>query len=174
MTGACDAERFYLEASRGTAEIIEHTVEDGDDRSTSLTLGANNGTPWRISVRAFNEFGLSPGRSAVLNEGVTTPVANQCPSGTMPPPTLVSAQSFGRTLFIQWQPDGRCPVATTGFIIAGSHTPNGPILGTVTVPYPNARSWSGEVPPGSYYVSVIAQYYSTTSVPSNAMLVHVQ
>jgi hypothetical protein len=173
VPGNCEPERFYLEASRGVDEIIEETVDDGSERSVELPLGANNGTPWRITIRAFNEFGLSAGRHAFLSEGPIVPVENLCPLGEIPRPTLVSAQAFGRTLVVQWQPDGRCPVAITGFVIGGSAAPDGLYLGTVTVPYPNARSWTGDVPSGSYYVSVVAQYYGVSSTPSNAMLVHV-
>jgi hypothetical protein len=177
MSGGCAAEKFYLEASRGTTDVIEETIDDGEELSATLDLDENNGTPWRISVRAFNEFGLSAGRSAILDEGslaTTPPPPNSCPAGPIPPPTLVSAQSFGRTLFVQWQPDWRCTTTVTGFVIGGSLTPDGPIIGTITIPYPNIHSWTGEVPPGSYFVSVFTQYYGSWSVRSNTMLVHVQ
>jgi hypothetical protein len=174
VSGACTGERFYLEASRGLSEIIEETADDDSARVATLPLGANNGTPWRMSVRAFNRFGLSAGHSIVLNEGPVIPVENRCPASEIPPPTLVSVQAFGRTVMVQWEADPRCPLATTGFVIGGSESPGGPLLGSVDVPYPNARSWSGEVPPGSYYVSVYARYYSSSSVASNTMLVHVQ
>ena len=171
--GACAGERFHLEASRGVSEIIEDTANDDADRFLEMPLGANNGTAWRITVRAFNEFGLSSGQHLVFDEGPVKPLKNECPASEIPPPVLVSAQAFGRTLMVQWQADPRCPIGTTGFVLGGSQTPGGPLLGTVDVPYPNARAWTGEVPPGSYYVSVFARYYGATSVASNAMLVHV-
>jgi hypothetical protein len=174
-SGGCAPDRFYLEASRGPTEVIEQTINDPTDRSASFSLATNNGTPWRISVRAFNEFGLSAGRSAILNEGpLTPPPPNTCPSGPLPPPTLVSAVAFGRTVHVQWQPDARCPSSITGFVIAGATTADGPIIGTVAIPYPNVHSWQGEVPPGQYYVSVISQFYTVMSVRSNGMLVVVQ
>jgi hypothetical protein len=79
VSGACSGERFYLEASRGLSEIIEATADDSD-RSLNLPLAANNGIPWRISIRAFNRFGLSSGYSIVLNEGPVIPVENKCPA----------------------------------------------------------------------------------------------
>ena len=174
-TGGCAATRFYLEASRSAAEVMEQTINDPADRSTTLPLPANNGTPWRVSIRAFNQFGLSGGAQAILDEGaLAPPPPNSCPSGPLPPPILVSAQAFGRTLFVQWQPDHRCPSSITGFVIGGSYTPDGPIIGTVTLPYPNGRSWQGEVPPGTYHVSVMTQFYGSMSVRSNTMLVVVQ
>jgi hypothetical protein len=174
VSGGCAAERFYLEASRGTTEIIEETVEDGEERSVSLALGVGNATPWRIAVRGFNEFGLSPQRSAVLSESNAPAPENPCPSGTLPPPNLISANAVGRTLYVQWEPDARCAVALTHFVIGGSLTPEGPLLGSITVPYPNARSWSGEVPAGSYFVKVFSNYYTESSPASQAILVHVQ
>ena len=173
VSGGCAATRFYLEASRGTGEIIEHTVTEGSEHTALLTLGAGTQVPWRISVRGFNPGGLSAGRSTVLTEVAPEPVPNPCPSGTLPSPFLTGVQASGRTLSVQWQPDSRCSVAITSFVIAGSHTPDGPVIGTVTVPYPNARSWTGEVPPGSYYVKVFTQYYNSLSTPSTSMLVHV-
>src|SRR5690606_28097050 len=99
----------------------------------------------------------------ILDEGPVELPPNPCPSGELPPPTLISAQVFNRTLLVQWQPDSRCTTAVTNFVIIGMPSPGGPILGSVTVPYPNSRSWSGEVPPGSYYVAVVTQYYTKTS-----------
>jgi hypothetical protein len=59
-------------------------------------------------------------------------------------------------------------------VIAGASTEEGPVIGTVTIPYPNVRSWHGEVPPGEYYVSVISQFHTAMSVRSNSTLVVVR
>jgi hypothetical protein len=152
--------------------VVEATVTDADDRSRAMALAAGNGTPWRISVRGWNATGLSPGRSAILAEGdPNAPPPHNC-LADFPAPTLVSAHAAGRVVTIQWNPDARCMM--TGFLLAASYTPDGPIIGTVGVPYPNGRSWSGAVPPGSYYVRVFAMYHGSPSAPSGSMLVHVQ
>jgi hypothetical protein len=171
-TTGCAATRFYLEASRGTSEVIEETIDDGEERTAELGLGTNNGTPWRISVRAFNEFGLSAGRSAVLSEGATGPPRpNEC-AGAPFPPTLTAANAVGRILVLTWQPPSQCAVGVTGYTVIGQYAPNGAVIGTISIPYP-ARSWSGEVPPGAYYVSVITNSYGLASTPSNTIFVQV-
>jgi hypothetical protein len=166
---ACLGDRYYLEASRGPTEVLE---ADTTHRSILLDLATGTDVPWRITVRSFTPEGLSKGASVLLQEGGKAPPP-PCPS-QLPAPTLVSAQTFGRQLFLQWQPDPSCLGSITNFLIAGSSTPDGPWLGTITVPYPNARSWQGEIPPGSYYVKVITQYYTRSSPPSASILVHAQ
>jgi hypothetical protein len=165
----CAATKYYVEASASASTVIE---ADTDDTSLLLAVPRSANALWRVAVRAFNEVGLSPGRSVALDERATgTPAENPCPAGSIFPPTLISAQVTGRRLEVQWSPDSRC--LATHFVIAGSLTPDGPTLGTVTVDSPSARSWTGEVPSGSYYVRVLTHFYGIASAPSAAMLVHV-
>lgn len=169
--GACAATTFYVEASRGT--VVQ------DDRTTATTtitlpLGANNGTPWRISVRGWNAFGLSPQGTVLLDEGSLEPPPppppNPCPNGGLPP-TLLNAYADGRRVTVHWAHDPRC--VPSGALVVGASSPTGPPLGTVTIPYPNTDVWIGEAPPGNYYVRVHSLYEGRTGPGSTSVLVHV-
>lgn len=166
--GGCAPTKFYVEASRGTTDLVEQEITDASDRSASLALGANNGTPWRIAVRAHNASGLSLARVTVLTEGTVQQPANPCAT-TFAAPTLLAANAVGRTLTVQW---AASPCLVTGYSIIGQTDPNGPIVGAIDIPYPTT-AWTGQVPPGAYYVRVAGRYYQRTGQASNAIFIQV-
>jgi hypothetical protein len=169
----CAATKVYVEASRDADNVIEANTAASSSGIT-MAVPKVNGI-WRIAIRTFNEFGLSAQRSVALDESVApapnVPAPNPCPPGAVFPPTLVSANAVGRTLQVQWQPNSLCQTSVTGFAVLGQAEPGGPVIGTVEIPYPNVRAWSGVVPPGSYYVSVVTRFYQQSSPASNAIFV---
>jgi hypothetical protein len=173
---ACAATKFYTEVSRSHDQVIEASTGINSIVMNVPKMDA----VWRIAVRAFNAFGLSSQVSVALNEASPTPVVpnvpapNPCTMGAVYPPQIVSANAVGRVLSVQWTGPSICQGGVTGFTILGQYDPNGPVVGTIDIPYPNVRSWSGVVPPGTYYVSVVTRFYQLSSVASNAILVHVQ
>ncbi len=159
------AERVYFEASRGTADqIIEDVAPNLAGYRNSFVMNVPRlNTDWRIAARAFSWLGVSSQVSVVLREQT-----NDCTTG-IPAPTLLGAQVSGPVLSVYWAPDPRCVM--THYTLVGSNTPTGPSVGSIDVPGPATRAWSGAVPSGTYYVRVYTRYHDLWSAPSAAVQV---
>jgi hypothetical protein len=130
----------------------------------TVSQAAPNGV-YVLSVRASNAFGDGP-ESASVTVTVPQPVA---PPGA---PTNLTVSVSGTTAQFSWMPAVSSGAATSYLLVAGL-TPGFAVpIATATLGSMTAASFSG-VPPGTYYVRVLAMNPAGTSGPSNEVIVTV-
>jgi hypothetical protein len=132
--------------------------------ATSFSVAAPNGT-FVLSVVAANAAGTGPESTSVT---VTVPQAAPAPG----PPSNLTASVTGTTVSFTWNPPaGGGPL--TNYVLVAGLTPG------FSVPYvtmalgPTPGVSVPGVPPGTYYVRVLAQNASGTSATSNEVAVTV-
>ena len=160
------ATRFYVEASRGTSVNDDVTTTQS---SVVLPLAVNNGVPWRVSVRGWNEYGLSPQGTAVLDEGSLAPPPTCDP---LPAPTVHPAVVTGTRVNLWWTREEACKARISGWLIVASLTPSGPVVASIPLDWWHSN-WAGDAPPGTYYVRVLALSGSDPGLPSEQIVVSV-
>ena len=133
--------------------------------STSLSIGAPNGT-YVLSVRASNTFGAGPESTSVT---VSVPQAAPPPGA----PSALTGTVNGSTASFSWAaPSSGGAVA--GYTLLAGVSPGfaAPIASLPLPAAPRSVSVPG-VPPGTYYVRVVAQNTGGVSAPSNEVAVTV-
>ena len=126
--------------------------------ATSFTTPAPNGT-FVVSVRAANASGPGPESAGVT---VTIPQAAPPPG----PPLNLAATVSGATVSFVWTPPASGG-AVGAYVLAAGLSP-GFVVPFATIPLGTTPGFSVPgVPPGTYYVRVLAQNSGGTSAPSN-------
>ncbi len=127
--------------------------------STSLTIAPPNGT-YVLSVRATNSFGVGP---------ESAPVTVSVPQAAPPPgaPSGLTVTVSGSTATFSWAVPGTGG-AVAGYTLLAGVTPGfaAPVASLPLPAAPRSVSIPG-VPPGTYYVRVVAQNTGGVSAPSN-------
>jgi hypothetical protein len=138
------------------------TLPMGAERSFSVN--APNGT-FVLSVRASNASGTGPESSIVT---VTVPQAAPPPG----PPSNLTANVTGTTVSFSWSAPASGGALTNYVLVAGL-TPGFSVpIATMVLGSTPAVGVPG-VPPGTYYVRVLAQNASATGAASNEIMVTV-
>jgi hypothetical protein len=160
-TGAAPTQYTLLGRLSNGGPVIA-TVPMGSVPSYSVT--APNGT-FVLSVRGSNASGTGPESAAVT---VTVPQVSPPPG----PPSGLTASTTGSTVSLSWTPPSSGGAVGTYALVAGL-TP-GFVVPLTTLPVGATPGYVvAAVPPGTYYVRVLAQNASGASAASNEVTVTV-
>ena len=147
-TGSPPAYVLEAEIAGGLGDVVSPPVSGG---TTTFTIDAPPGRYWG-RVKAIN----AAGASAPSSEWILDVDATASPCYQLPPlaPQSLIASVTGRTVTLHWaQPDAGS-VADTQRVVAGT-APGLDDLGAIGVSGP-ATSFTTTVPPGTYYVRIVA------------------
>ena len=150
----------YTVVVRTTGGQLLATVLVGN--VATLSVGAPNGV-YALSVRARNAAGSGPESNAVT---VTVPQAVAAPAA----PTNLTVSVVGTTANFTWVPGSGGGAVANYLLVAGTTPGFGIPTASVTLTGAPGASIPG-VPPGTYYVRVLAVNAGGTSGPSNEVTV---
>jgi hypothetical protein len=154
-----------------TSYLVEAALTAGGPVIASLPLagttasipGVPNGT-FFIRVRAWNTEGASP----PSNE-IRVTVGSACSTAPAPPASLTASVN-GTLVALGWAAgSGGCPA--TGFLVRAGSAPG--VVDLANLPVGNVTGLQATAPPGTYFISVVAQNAFGTSAPSNERAVTV-
>lgn len=129
-----------------------------------VTVNAPNGS-YFVTVRASNQSGAGP-----ESAGITV----QVPIVITPPgmPTNLAATVTGSAVGFTWTPPATGG-QVTGYVIVASYTPGGAPIATLPFAAPASTAQVTRVPPGDYYVRLVATNTGVPGPPSDEVHVHV-
>ncbi len=132
---------------------------------TSVSIpGVPNGT-YFVRVRSVNAEGVSPASNEVIVT-VGTAGCNSAPAF----PTALTGAVNGGLVSLAWTPGaGGC--AATGYVVRAGSAPN--LANLVNLPVGNVTGLQAQAPPGTYFVTIVAQNAFGTSAASNGVAVTV-
>lgn len=152
---------WRLEASVASYGPVVATI---DTLNTSLVVPGVPAGTYFVRVRPLNGATAGP----ISNEVAVT-VGGACTAAPSPP-TGLSASAAGSTLSASWvAPAAGC--APTAYVIRGGTAPGATDVGAVNVGL--ATSVAANLPPGTYYLTVIALNGAAASAPSSEVAVAV-
>lgn len=157
------APTFYELVGRQTSgDPILATLGVGNVTTTTLTVP--NGS-FFITVRGANAQGAGAESSGVI-VNLPAPVV---PPG---PPTNLTREVNGTTVGLAWGPPENNPPGI-GYRLVASATPGGSPIASVSLPVGQTSLVVTAVPPGTYFVRVVATSLGPDSAPSNEVIVTV-
>lgn len=152
----------YLIVARTLGGQLIGTVPAGN--LTTLSVPAPDGT-YTLSVRASNASGAGPESNAVT---LTVPQPVAAPGA----PTHLTATVTGTTALLSWTPAATGGAVSNYLLLAGT-TPGFVMpMARLMLPGVPGATIPG-IPPGTYYVRVVASNAGGTSGPSNEIVVMV-
>ena len=132
---------------------------------TSVSVpGVPNGT-YFARVRSVNVEGVSPASNEIIVT-VGTAGCNTAPAA----PAGLTGTVNGDLVTLAWTPGaGGC--AATGYVVRAGSAPN--VANLVNLPVGNVTGLQAQAPPGTYFVTIVAQNAFGTSATSNEVAVTV-
>jgi hypothetical protein len=152
---------WRLEASVASYGPVVATI---DTLNTSLLVPGVPAGTYFVRVRPLSGATAGP----ISNEVVVT-VGGACTAAPSPPSGLV-ASAQGSTLSASWTPPAS-GCAPTSYVIRGGSAPGSTNVGAVNVGL--STSVAANLPPGTYYLTVVAMNGAAASAPSSEVAVTV-